>query len=100
WQKIALSRAFIRDAQIVILDEPTAALDPRAEAEIYDKFASLYDGKTTIMISHRLSSCRFADKIIVLHNGEIVEEGSHEQLVRLNGAYAEMFHTQAKRYTA
>ncbi|MFD3259698.1 ABC transporter ATP-binding protein [Paenibacillus lentus] len=100
WQKIALSRAFIRDAQIVILDEPTAALDPRAEAEIYDKFANLYEGKTTIMISHRLSSCRFADKIIVLNNGEIVEEGSHDDLVRLNGTYAEMFHTQAKRYTA
>jgi len=98
WQKIALSRAFMRDAQIVILDEPTAALDPRAEAEIYDNFATLYEGKTTIMISHRLSSCRHADKIIVLHSGEIIEEGNHETLLSAQGAYAEMFHTQAKRY--
>ncbi|MGM1048877.1 MAG: ABC transporter ATP-binding protein [Bacillota bacterium] len=100
WQKIALSRAFMRDAQIVILDEPTAALDPRAEAEIYDNFATLYEGKTTIMISHRLSSCRHADKIIVLHNGEIIEEGNHETLLAAQGAYAEMFHTQAKRYAS
>ncbi|MBH5318385.1 ATP-binding cassette domain-containing protein [Paenibacillus sp. GSMTC-2017] len=100
WQKIALSRAFMRDAQIVILDEPTAALDPRAEAEIYDNFAKLYEGKTTIMISHRLSSCRFADKIIVLHNGEIIEVGSHEELLHLEGSYADMFNTQAKRYSA
>lgn len=100
WQKIALSRAYMRDAQIVILDEPTAALDPRAEAEIYDSFATLYEGKTTIMISHRLSSCRHADKIIVLHNGEIIEEGNHETLLAAQGAYAEMFHTQAKRYAS
>ncbi|GKU78184.1 ABC transporter ATP-binding protein [Paenibacillus sp. L3-i20] len=100
WQKIALSRAFMRDAQIIILDEPTAALDPRAEAEIYDNFATLYEGKTTIMISHRLSSCRHADKIIVLHHGEIIEEGSHESLLAAKGAYAEMFHTQAKRYAS
>lgn len=100
WQKIALSRAFMRDTQIVILDEPTAALDPRAEAEIYDKFATLYEGKTTIMISHRLSSCKHADRIIVLHNGEIVEEGNHDTLLAAQGAYAEMFHTQAKRYAS
>lgn len=100
WQKIALSRAYMRDAQIVILDEPTAALDPRAEAEIYDNFATLYEGKTTIMISHRLSSCRHADKIIVLHHGEIIEEGNHETLLAAQGAYAEMFHTQAKRYAS
>ncbi|MGG3282405.1 ABC transporter ATP-binding protein [Paenibacillus solani] len=100
WQKIALSRAFMRDSQVVILDEPTAALDPRAEAEIYDNFAKLYEGKTTIMISHRLSSCRHADKILVMHNGEIIEEGNHDELLRSNGVYAEMFNTQAKRYTA
>ncbi|GKU77796.1 ABC transporter ATP-binding protein [Paenibacillus sp. L3-i20] len=100
WQKIALSRAFMRDSQIVILDEPTAALDPRAEAEIYDNFATLYEGKTSIMISHRLSSCRHADKIIVLHNGQIIEEGSHETLLAAQGAYADMFHTQAKRYAS
>lgn len=100
WQKIALSRAFMRDAQIVILDEPTAALDPRAEAEIYDNFSRLYEGKTTVMISHRLSSCRNADRIIVLQEGKIVEEGTHDELINLNGKYAQMFLSQAKRYTA
>lgn len=100
WQKIALSRAFMKDAQIVILDEPTAALDPRAEAEIYDNFARLYEGKTTIMISHRLSSCRHADRIIVLKDGQILEEGSHHELLNRNGEYAHMFKSQAQRYTA
>ncbi|UNK17245.1 ABC transporter ATP-binding protein/permease [Paenibacillus sp. N3/727] len=100
WQKIALSRAYMKDAQLVILDEPTSALDPKAEAEIYDHFASQYEGKTTIMISHRLSSCRHADRIIVLKDGKIIEEGSHDDLLHKNGQYAEMFLTQAKRYTA
>lgn len=100
WQKIALSRAFLKDAQIVILDEPTASLDPKAEAEVYDNFTRLYEGKTTIMISHRLSSCRHADRIIVLRDGRIIEEGSHEELIRREGEYAQMFTSQAQRYTA
>lgn len=100
WQKIALSRAFMKDAQVVILDEPTAAPDPKAEAEVYDNFTRLYEGKTTIMISHRLSSCRHADRIIVLRDGKIIEEGNHDELIRREGEYAQMFTSQAKRYTA
>ncbi|WP_169449356.1 ABC transporter ATP-binding protein [Paenibacillus assamensis] len=100
WQKVAISRAYMRDAQLVILDEPTASLDPIAEAEIYDNFAKLCEGKTTIMISHRLSSCRHSDRIIVMRNGTLVEEGNHEQLMRLGGRYKEMFELQAKRYMA
>ncbi|MGR7944346.1 ABC transporter ATP-binding protein [Paenibacillus sp. M.A.Huq-81] len=100
WQKIAISRAYMRDAQLVILDEPTAALDPIAEAEIYDNFAKLCEGKTTIMISHRLSSCRHSDRIFVMKDGEVIEQGNHEQLMRIGGRYKEMFELQAKRYIA
>ncbi|MGG4196992.1 ATP-binding cassette, subfamily B [Paenibacillus sp. cl6col] len=100
WQKIALSRAFMKQAQFMILDEPTAALDPKSEAEVYDHFMKLCEGKTTIMISHRLSSCRHADRIIVLHDGEIIEEGSHVELIHKQGNYAEMFASQAGRYSA
>lgn len=100
WQKIALSRAFMKQAQFMILDEPTAALDPKSEAEVYDNFMKLCEGKTTIMISHRLSSCRHADRIIVLKDGEIIEEGSHEELIHKQGDYAKMFTSQAGRYTA
>lgn len=100
WQKIALSRAFMKQAQFMILDEPTAALDPKSEAEVYDNFMKLCEGKTTIMISHRLSSCRHADRIIVLKDGEIIEEGSHEELIHKQGDYEKMFTSQAGRYTA
>ncbi|MBH5316293.1 ABC transporter ATP-binding protein [Paenibacillus sp. GSMTC-2017] len=100
WQKIAISRAYMRDAQLVILDEPTASLDPIAEAEIYDNFAKLCEGKTTIMISHRLSSCRHSDRIVVMRDGSVVEQGTHEELIDLGGRYKEMFELQAKRYLA
>ncbi len=98
WQKIAVSRAFFRDSDIMILDEPTASLDPMAEQEIFSQFDQLRGSKTTIFVSHRLSSATIADTIIVLENGEIVEIGSHRELIQLNGKYAELFNTQAKRY--
>lgn len=98
WQKIAVARAFLRDSDFVILDEPTASLDPMAEQEIFSQFDGLRQGKGTIFVSHRLSSATIASKIIVLENGRIVEEGNHEQLMRLGGKYAELFTTQAKHY--
>ena len=82
----------------MILDEPTASLDPMAEQEIFSQFDTLRGNKTTIFVSHRLSSATIADTIIVLENGEVVEKGSHRQLIELNGKYAELFNTQAKRY--
>jgi len=98
WQKIALARAYMKDAQLLILDEPTAALDARAEYEVFERFAELTKGKTAILISHRFSTVRMADRILVLNKGEILEEGSHEQLLKKNGHYAELFHLQAKGY--
>jgi ATP-binding cassette subfamily B protein len=98
WQKIAIARAFYSESDIMILDEPTAALDPMAEQEIYNEFEALSDNKTTIFVSHRLSSATKASKIIVLEYGELIEEGTHEELMRLGGKYYELFTTQAKRY--
>ena len=98
-QKLAIARALYKDAPIVILDEPTAALDPLAEYEIYNQFNTLVGGKTAIYISHRLSSCRFCDIIYVFVNGEIREHGTHDELVSVdNGYYAEMFAAQAQYY--
>ena len=98
WQRIALSRAFIRDAQVIVLDEPTAALDAFTEREIYEGFARAIVGKTGLLISHRFSTVRMADSILVLEKGQLVEHGTHEQLVSTNGLYAEMFTTQASQY--
>jgi len=98
WQKIALSRAFMREAQILILDEPTAALDALAEYEVYRRFAVLVAGKTAILISHRFSTVRMADHILVMGEGMVKEEGTHGELMALNGRYAEMFKAQAERY--
>ncbi len=98
WQKIAMARAFMKDAQILILDEPTASLDPRSEHEVYEKFTELVGDKTVLLISHRLSAVRLSDRILVLQDGRIVEQGSHEELMRLGGIYAEMYHMQADRY--
>lgn len=98
-QKIAIVRALYKNAPIVILDEPTAALDPISEYEIYQHFDGLVGGKTAIYISHRLSSCKFCDRIIVFRNGSIAEDGTHRELVDIKGGiYAEMYHTQAKHY--
>ena len=98
WQKIALARAYMRDAQLMILDEPTAALDARAEYEVFQRFADLTKGRTSVLISHRFSTVRMADRILVLNNGELLESGSHEELLAKNGKYAELFRLQAKGY--
>lgn len=98
WQKVALARAYLRNAQILILDEPTAALDARSEFEVFQRFAELTAGKMALFISHRFSTVRSADRIIVLENGKIAEEGSHDHLARLGGRYAEMFEMQASSY--
>lgn len=98
WQKVALGRAYMRDAQILILDEPTAALDARAEFEVFERFSELTQGKTAVLISHRFSTVRMADRILVLKNGELVELGSHEELLANKGLYSELFELQAQGY--
>jgi ATP-binding cassette subfamily B protein len=98
WQKIALARAYLRDAQVLILDEPTAALDARSEFEVFQRFAELTAGKSALFISHRFSTVRMADRIVVLENGKIAEDGNHEKLLSLGGRYAEMFEMQAASY--
>jgi ATP-binding cassette subfamily B protein len=98
WQKVALARAYLRDAQLLILDEPTAALDARSEFEVFQRFAELTAGKMALFISHRFSTVRMADRIVVLENGRIAEEGSHDQLASLGGRYKEMFELQAASY--
>lgn len=97
-QKAAIARALYKDAPFVILDEPTAALDPVAEAEIYEQFGSLVGDKTSIYISHRMSSCKFCDKIVVLEAGEIAEAGCHEELMQKQGCYYELYEAQAQYY--
>ncbi|MES2733526.1 MAG: ABC transporter ATP-binding protein [Bacteroidota bacterium] len=98
WQKIALARAYMRDAQVLILDEPTAALDARAEYGVFQRFAELTQGKSAVLISHRFSTVRMADRILVLDKGELFEIGSHEELLEKDGRYAELFHLQAAGY--
>jgi ATP-binding cassette subfamily B protein len=98
WQKVALARAYMRDAQLLILDEPTAALDARAEYEVFLRFSELTAGRMAVLISHRFSTVRMADRILVLRGGELVEAGTHEALVAQGGLYAELFHLQAAGY--
>ncbi len=98
WQKVALARAYLRDAQVLILDEPTSALDARSEYEVFQRFAELTAGKMALFISHRFSTVRMADRIVVLENGRIAEEGDHDALTQLGGRYAEMFELQAASY--
>jgi ATP-binding cassette subfamily B protein len=98
WQKIALARAYLRDAQLLILDEPTASLDARSEGQVFQHFADLTDGKMALLISHRFSTVRMADRIVVLENGRIAEEGSHRRLVAMGGLYSGMFQLQAANY--
>ena len=101
WQRVALARCHLAieaGAKILVLDEPTATLDVRAEAEFFDRFVELTAGLTTILISHRFSTVRAASRIVVLADGRIVEDGSHEELLALGGRYAEMFRLQAGRY--
>ncbi|MEZ4981473.1 MAG: ATP-binding cassette domain-containing protein [Saprospiraceae bacterium] len=98
WQKIALARAYMKDAEVIILDEPTAALDARAEYEAFERFVELTKGKTSVIISHRFSTVRMADRILVLKNGKVLELGTHEELVNGGGLYAELFNLQAQGY--
>jgi ATP-binding cassette subfamily B protein len=98
WQKVALARAYMRDAHVLILDEPTSALDARAEYEVFRRFAELMRGRMAVIISHRFSTVRMADRIIVLEDGAVVEEGTHAALVERGGLYAELFALQAEGY--
>lgn len=99
WQKVALARAFMRDARILLFDEPTSALDAQAEYDLLERLRSLTVGRTTLYISHRFSTVRRADRIAVLELGQLVEEGTHEELMRLKGRYARLFKIQAAAYT-
>jgi len=98
WQKIALARAFMRHAPIIVLDEPSSALDPLAEADLFTNFRELIKGKSAILISHRFSTVQMADYIYVLEGGRIIERGSHQHLLNLNGSYAHLYYTQASQY--
>src|SRR5688572_11040180 len=98
WQKVALARAYMREAQLLILDEPTAALDARAEYEVFLRFSELTQGRMAVLISHRFSTVRMADRILVLRGGEMVEQGTHEELLALGGLYSELFQLQAAGY--
>jgi ABC-type multidrug transport system fused ATPase/permease subunit len=98
WQKLATARALVRGAEIVVLDEPTAALDPKAEAEIYERFGEMTRGKSSVLISHRLGSARTCDRIVVLKEGQIIEVGSHDELMLSKGEYSHLFRLQAQWY--
>jgi len=98
WQKVALARAYLREAEVLILDEPTAALDARAEFEVFQRFTELTRGKMAVLISHRFSTVRMADRIVVLENGEIMQHGTHEELLAVGGTYRELFTLQAAGY--
>jgi ATP-binding cassette subfamily B protein len=100
WQRIAIARVLFRDASFIVLDEPTAALDVEAEAELFETIEGLREGRTVVIISHRFSTVRSADRILVLHDGQLVEQGSHDALMRVNGRYAHMYTLQAETYVA
>jgi ATP-binding cassette subfamily B protein len=98
WQKVALARAFLRDSQLIVLDEPTSAMDPKAEYQVFKQFRELMKDQAAILITHRLSTVKMADRIYVMEKGSIVESGTHDQLMDLGGTYADLFETQAKNY--
>ena len=98
WQKIALSRTFFRNAGIIILDEPSSALDPEAEDRIFSSFKKICEDRSGILISHRLSSVMLVDKIAVIENGTVIESGTHDELMEKDGRYAELYRTQSERY--
>jgi ATP-binding cassette subfamily B protein len=98
WQRIALSRAFMADSQLLVLDEPTAELDPRGEYEVFQRFAELTRNRMTILVSHRFSTVRMADRIILLEHGVVTEQGDHQSLIEANGEYARMYRLQASQY--
>jgi len=98
WQKVALARAYMKDAEVMILDEPTSALDAKAESEVFQRFIALTENKTSIIISHRFSTVRQADRILVLENGSLLEMGTHDELMKNNLLYAQLFSLQAEGY--
>ena len=98
WQKIALARGFMRDAQLLILDEPTSSLDVQSEHEVFERFRELTRDKMAILISHRFTTVRMADQILVIDDGKIIEQGTHEELVQLGRYYARLFEMQAEAY--
>ena len=98
WQKIAIARAFFHEAQLLVVDEPTSALDALAEAELFENLRGLVQGRSTVLISHRFSTVRMADRIYVIDDGRILESGSHEELMLLGGKYASLFRLQAAPY--
>jgi ATP-binding cassette subfamily B protein len=98
WQKVAISRAYFREADLLILDEPAAALDAHAEHEVYKHFSEMSDGKTVFIVSHRLGSARMADRILFLNQGQLAESGSHDQLMSAGGEYAALFRMQSQWY--
>jgi ATP-binding cassette subfamily B protein len=98
WQKLAIARSYMRRAALIVLDEPTAALDPQAELEVFRRFQELARGKTAFLISHRLGAARLADRILVLKEGRLVESGRHDELIALGGEYAALFEAQAHWY--
>lgn len=98
WQKIALARAYLRDSQLLILDEPTASLDARSEQEVFQRFSELTEGKMALLISHRFSTVRMADRILVLADGKIAEDGRHDDLISHGQRYSQMFELQAANY--
>src|SRR5690606_9654808 len=100
WQRIAVARGFHRDAPLIICDEPTAALDARAEHALFERIREHADGRTVLLITHRLASVRYADRIYVLDHGEVVEEGTHERLMALGGIYADLYSLQAAAYSS
>ncbi len=99
WQKLAIARAYLRDALVLVLDEPTAALDAKAEVDVYRQFRDMSTGKSVLLISHRLGSARLADRIVFLDKGRVVEEGTHAELIALDGHYARMYTVQAGWYS-
>ncbi len=98
WQRLASARAYFREASVLVLDEPTAALDAKAEVEVYRRFRDMSQGKSVLLISHRLGSARLADRIVFLEDGRIAEQGTHDQLMALNGAYSRLYSIQADWY--
>jgi len=98
WQKFAIARAYLRDAQVLILDEPTSALDAAAELEVFERFTDLTEGRTVLLISHRFSTVRMANRIVVIDGGRVSEQGTHRQLIARGGRYARLFEMQASNY--
>jgi ATP-binding cassette subfamily B protein len=98
WQKVAIARAFLRESQVIILDEPTSALDPQAEYEVFEKFRQLIKDQAAVLISHRLSTVKMADRICVMQDGRIAEIGTHSELMSQGGVYSHLFDIQAEAY--